>query len=170
MAEMLAPFALFAALVLGTAAAHKIVESERLARAAASLTGLPMSCGVVLSIGAAAVESSTAVALVFPASRQIAAGAAATLWTLYAVLLVRAEHKGLTLDCGCTLSKKNRDKMPLPYVRAVALAALVGVVALVPARIGLQSLDAVSGLAIFSLYLAADELIAVRVLRRRVIA
>lgn len=157
---MTAPLALFLAVVLLTAAAHKLVARDRLSAATARLTGLSPALGQPLSFAAAAVEAGAGLALVMPAARPAGALVAALLWAGYAVLLLRAHRGGRAFDCGCSFGSQAKVVSLYPARRAGFLAALAAVtVALPTATPGV--LDLFAALAFFALYLAAGELAAV---------
>lgn len=147
----------FLATVLASAAIHKLVARERLASAAAQMTGLAPGLGQPLSLSAAAVEAGAAVALLSPATRPTGYVLAGLLWTSYALLLWRARQRGDRFDCGCSLSGPSRSTEAYPAMRAAALATLAAVAALLPA--GSPNIFSVFGaLTFFALYLAAGEI------------
>lgn len=157
---MASPIALFLAVVLLTAAAHKLVARDRLAAAAARLTGVSPALGQPLSFAAAAVEAGAGLALAAPAARPAGALIAALLWAGYALLLWRAHRAGRAFDCGCSFGAQPKIVTLFPVKRAVILALLAVVVALLPA--GMPGvLDLFAALGFFALYLAAGELAAV---------
>jgi hypothetical protein len=147
----------FLATVLISAAVHKLIARDRLAAAAVRMTGLPDALGQPLSLSAAAIEAGAAVALLLPAARPAGCALAALLWAAYALLLWRARQRGEGFDCGCSLSGPSRSTEAYPALRAVALAALAAVAALLPA--GSPNILSIFGaLTFFALYLAAGEI------------
>lgn len=157
---MASPLALFLAVVLLTAALHKLVARDRLAAAAARLAGVAPALGQPLSFAAAAVEAGAGLALLMPAARPVGALVAALLWTAYAVLLLRAHRAGRAFDCGCSFGAQPKVVTLYPAKRAVVLAALAIGAGLFPVSMP-GVLDLFAALAFFALYLAAGELAAV---------
>ena len=162
----MAALSLFLALVLALSSAYKLLKRERLATAAARLTGLPLSGGALASLSAAALEATSSLAIVLPETRAIGALIAAVLWLGYAALL--AGHLGQSLDCGCSLASREKPVSLALVAKATGLAALALLVACVPA--GPYSIVApFAALGIFVLYLALDELLALPRPSRRTI-
>jgi hypothetical protein len=157
---MASPIALFLAVVLLTAAAHKLVAMDRLATATARLTGVAPALGQPLSLAAAAVETGAGLALAVPAARPAGALIAVLLWAAYALLLLRAHRAGRAFDCGCSFGAQPKIVTLYPAKRAAVLALLAVVVALLPATMP-GVLDLFAALGLFALYLAAGELAAV---------
>lgn len=150
--------ALFLALVLLSAAAHKAFQADRLAGAAARLAGVNAGFGRVLAVTAGAVELLAAIALLFAATRPAGAAIAAGLWLVYAVLLVR--RRGEAFDCGCTFGAHAAAPRVFAPARAILFAALAIAAALLPA--GAWSPEPLfAALALFSLQSAAGELAAI---------
>ena len=129
--------ALFLALVLLSAAAHKAFQADRLA---------------------GAVELLAAIALLFAATRPAGAAIAAGLWLVYAVLLVR--RRGEAFDCGCTFGAHAAAPRVFAPARAILFAGLAGAAALLPAGTGSPE-PLFAALALFSLQSAAGELAAI---------
>jgi hypothetical protein len=156
--------ALFLALVLGSAAAHKLVSRHRLAGATAKLLRLPLAVAEPLMFGAAAAEAMAAVALAIPAARLAGAAIAASLWALYAIALFAAHRRGeADLDCGCSFFPAPKAARAGPdaftLVRPLGLALVAIVVAITPAlSLGVVSVFAAA--ALFAFYLAAGEIAA----------
>jgi len=159
------PIDVFLAAVSATAAIHKIIERDRLARSAASLAGVPSRFGGALSYAAAATELTATVLLMVPAYQSLGAGIAGLLWSLYALLLWRA--RGRDLDCGCTWGP--RRSAPSSPLRALILVPIAALAVLLPGPPS-ELLAGVAGLALFSLYVAANDLIGTAASSRRFIA
>jgi hypothetical protein len=162
---MAAPLALFLALILLTAAVHKLIARDRLATAAARLAGVSPALGQPLSFAAAAVEAAAGLALLLPAARPAGALLAALLWTGYAALLLRAWRARRAFDCGCSFGAAPKLVTLYPVKRATVLAVLAVILALLPAAAP-GILDPFAALAFFALYLAAGEIAAVPSNRR----
>lgn len=165
--------ALFLALVLGTAAAHKLAARDRLAAAVGRLTGLAAPLARVAMFGAAAVEAAAAIALLFTASRPLGAVLAALLWGGYAIALATARRRGEdAFDCGCSFAVQRKPVDGAMLLRPLLLAALalgVAATALLPVA-GAPPLPGVeplfAALALYALYLAAGEIAALPSTRR----
>lgn len=157
--------ALFLAIVLASAAGHKLVASDRLASAAARLAYAPAALGLPLSLAAATIEAAAAIALLFPQTRLVGAIVAAALWIGYGALLWAA-RRAAPFDCGCSFGPPRPGREGHAPLRAFGLAALALLVTALPAAAapGLPQLFA--AFAFFALYLAANELAALAPLRR----
>jgi len=150
--------ALFLALVLLSAAAHKALQPERMAGAAARLAGTNPGFGKALAAAAGATELLAAIALLFAATRPAGAAIAAGLWLVYAALLTR--RRGEAFDCGCTFGAHAAAPRVFVPARAFLFAALAAATALLPA--GAWSPEPLfAALALFSLHAAAGELAAI---------
>ena len=125
---MMLPLVLFMALLLAASAAHKGIERQRLATASAQLTGVSAHYGPFVLLVAAAVEVLAALALALPDLRAGGALAAAGLWSLYALALLR--RRGDTLDCGCDLIAREKPVNTIAILRPATLAALAFVLCL----------------------------------------
>lgn len=160
MGQASSALAYFLAVVLVTAAVHKLVARDRLARATGRLLGLNVAVAMPVMFVAAAVEACAALALLLPATRQSGALLAAALWVLYAATLYAAYRRGdAALDCGCSFGSKPKGIDGFTRMRPVALAVLAIIVALLPTT-GTDVLAPFAGLAFFAMYLAAAELAA----------
>ena len=162
---MATAFAFFLVLVLATAAGHKIAAQDRLAAATATLLGTGLPIGRVLGLTAAAIEVLAALALIFGTTRILGAVIAGALWFAYGSALFAARRRGATLDCGCDFDAKIKPVDGFALWRAGALMVLAFIVAATPfSQTGIETLFA--ALAMFSLYLGANELAALPPLRR----
>jgi hypothetical protein len=158
---------LFLALLLFSAATHKLVERERLAASAAVLSGTSAALGPVISLGAAALEAMAGLALLFPASRAVGALIAGGLWAAYGMALVT--RYGSPLDCGCSFASREKPVDAFAVSRAFGLALLALTVFLFPAQpFSFLSIFAASGF--FALYLALGELTAITISKPRGVA
>jgi hypothetical protein len=155
---------LFLALVLTMAAAHKVMERDRLATAAAKLTGASTALGPVISLGASALEAMAALALLFPSSRVVGALLAASLWGVYSLALMR--RFGTPLDCGCSFASREKPVDALAIARAVGLATLALAVFMIPAQ-PFALLSIFAALGFFALYLAMGELTSITISKPR---
>lgn len=154
------PVVFFLAALLAGSALHKALASQRLAAAAARLSGLSQQ-GMPLLIVAGCLELAASVMLVLPGLRATGALIAALVWAAYAVALKR--HRGRTLDCGCDLVVREKPvDWPL-IARPAVLSVLALFVAGLPgAAFNGAGIDApFAAAALLALYLGASELLAI---------
>jgi Methylamine utilisation protein MauE len=166
MTPLPAPLPLFLALVLGTAAVHKLVAQPRVAAAAAALVGTGRAPGQVLALAAATLEALAAIALLLPATRVLGAGLAMALWSAYGAALVLAHRRGGAADCGCSFGAAPKPVDTFALLRAPLLVLLATLVALAPAIAPFSVEAPFAALALFALYFAAGELAALPTPRR----
>lgn len=148
---------LFLALVLAVAAAHKLLNRDRLAVATSRLTGLPVPTAALASHAAAVVEGLAALALLFAETRAVGGAVAAALWLGYAFLLSR--RLGQSLDCGCSLGQREKPVSIALVARAFGLSALALIAAFAPHE-AFSAETPFAALGFLALYLALDELLA----------
>lgn len=153
----MAALALFLALVLLGAAAHKAMQRDRLALAVARLLGLSAPIASLVLVLAAVLEALAALAIMIP---QTAAGglfAAALIWALYAAALLR--RWGAVLDCGCDFAAREKPVGTITILRPAILAALAAGCALAPPAVWTVEAPFAAA-ALFALWFAASELAA----------
>ena len=153
----MAAVALFLALVLLGAAAHKAVQRERLTHAVARLLGLSAPMAALVLVLAGVLEGLAALALLIPATQTAGAAGAAGLWALYALALLR--RRGAVLDCGCDLQRREQPVSTATIARPALLGALAAACALVPGA-GWSIETPFAAAALVALWLAASELAA----------
>lgn len=154
----MAALPLFLALLLGTSALHKALDRQRLSGAATRLAGTPASTGPLLLIAAAIAEGTAALCLLLAPLRLAGALLALSLWTLYALLLLR--RRGQSLDCGCDLVARERPVGWVQITRPALLASLAVLATLLPPMP--FTLDAPFAAAGFlALWLGAAEILAI---------
>ncbi|MBO9697537.1 MAG: hypothetical protein J7499_15195 [Sphingopyxis sp.] len=160
MSAALSVLALFLAIVLAVAAAHKLAERARLTQATMGLLRLSPALAMPATMAAAAVEFAAALALLFPASRFAGALLAALLWAGYGAALAAAARRGDGgIDCGCDFGARRSGIGRFTIARAFALACAAALLCLSPAEgggIDIQSIFA--ALAFVALLFAAGEL------------
>lgn len=160
MSPALSVLALFLAIVLAVAAAHKLAERARLAHATANLLRLSSAVAMPATMAAAAVEFAAALALLFPASRTTGAILAALLWAGYGAALVAARRRGDGgIDCGCDFGARRTGIGRFTIARAFVLAGAAGLLSLSPAGGGAIDVQSIfAALAFVALLFAASEL------------
>lgn len=133
MALIETPTAWFLALLLGVAAAHKLLWRERALTAVSGLSGLsPGPAGFALST-ALCVEIVAAIALLLPGYRAEGALLAALLWSLYFAAMARTLFsRSGAVDCGCSFGKTHRPLGRFQLLRTAALAGLAFAIAWQP--------------------------------------
>ena len=153
--------ALFLALVLAAAAVHKLVARDRLAMATGRLTGLAPPLAGVVTLAAAAVEVSAAIALVLTPVRPIGALLAAALWLVYSGALLAARRRGESaFDCGCGFAVQRKPVDGFTIARPFGLALLAAIVALLPITPVPIVEPVFAALALYALFLATGEIAA----------
>ncbi|PQM26540.1 hypothetical protein CVO77_16100 [Sphingopyxis lindanitolerans] len=160
MAAVMPILALFLAIILVVAAAHKLAERARLTRATAGLLRLAPALAMPVTMAAAAVEFAAALALLFPASRPTGALLAALLWAGYGLALLAARRRGDgAIDCGCDFGARKSGIGRFAIARAFALAAAALPLCLSPAGGGGIDIPSIfAALAFVALLFAAGEL------------
>lgn len=149
--------ACFLALVLGSAAVHKLIARDRLTRATGRLLRLNDALAAPAMFAAAAVEAAAALALLIPATQGIGAMIATALWLGYAVALHAAHRRGDdAFDCGCSFGRSSKGIDLYTRLRPLALALIALAVVALPGAFEVAAPFA--GLAFFAMYLAAGEL------------
>jgi len=175
-ALMETPAAWFMALLLGVAAAHKLLWRERALIAVSGLTRLS-SRPAGLALGAAVgIEIAAAIALLLPDYRIPGALLAALLWSLYlaAMAYTLISHGG-AIDCGCSFGKTHRPLGRFQLLRTAALALLAFALAIRPAALAagtsavampvLLVTQALCACALLALYAALDSVMSLDALR-----
>ncbi|MFN4135555.1 MAG: MauE/DoxX family redox-associated membrane protein [Novosphingobium sp.] len=154
------PVVFFLAALLAGSALHKALAHQRLAAAAARLSGLSRQ-GLPLLIVAGCLELAASVMLLLPDLRTTGALIAALVWTGYASALLR--QRGRTLDCGCDLVAREKPvDWPLIARSAVLALLALSVAALPPFAFAAPGIDAPFAAAgLLALYLGASELLAI---------
>lgn len=145
--------ACFLALVLGSAAAHKLIARERLTAATGRLLGINAALAFPAMLAAAAIEAVAALALLIPATQMLGAAMAMLLWTSYAVALWRSDAGA---DCGCSFGVHRGGIDRFARVRPLVLVLAAVPVLLFPG--GYDVVAPFAGLALFAMYLAAGEI------------
>lgn len=175
--------AVFLALLLSVAAAHKMIWHARARRAAGTLTGMAWrGTGVAVALATMS-ELGAAGLLAVPAYRAGGALLAALLWSVYFALIARSIVVGRRdADCGCSFGAAHRPLGPFQLIRCASLVLLALIVAgLCVMRAGragaISSLGSAGGgaamlvseglaaVAMLALYAALDHLMALRPLR-----
>jgi Methylamine utilisation protein MauE len=108
------------AVVLAIAAAGKLRTRAERGSFAASLRALRVPVPAALAVSVPAAEAAVAAALLAPATRRSALGAAAVLLLAFGVVALRAERRGLAVRCRCF----GADGEPLGRVQAWRNATL----------------------------------------------
>ncbi|THG81442.1 methylamine utilization protein MauE [Pseudomonas sp. A-1] len=125
--------ALAVAVILASAASHKLRAPARFANQVDDYQLLPRGLVRPVSRLLPVIEAAVAIALLVPASRQLAALAAAALLAGYglaiAINLRRGRHD---IDCGCAGPNQAQPIRPVLLLRNAALVGLALLASLVP--------------------------------------
>jgi len=165
--------AAFLSLLLLASAAHKILRRERARRAAQDLCGMRRgAAGAIVAVLAAA-EAGAGVLLWLPDARAAGAWLAASIWSTYCAVLLRAAATGRSdVDCGCSFGEMQHAPGHFHWMRALALTLLGAFVALASAHdlgaaagAGALATQFVAGFGMLAVYAALDQLTALRPLR-----
>lgn len=164
-----AQLAVFQALLLGASAVHKAVRWPHSKSVMRQFAGVPRSMSAATLGAAMACELAAGVSLIVPASRAAGAVLAASIWTVYLGLIVRAiVQQRRDVDCGCSFGSSSRPLGAFQMTRNAVLAGLAVFVAWVSAMSGgvpAQGSQVLGGIALLSLYGALDQVMALRPLR-----
>lgn len=160
----MAALALFLALVLLSAAAHKAIARERLTLVVARLLDLTAPMAALVLVLAAVLEALAALAIVIPATSAGGLLGAVLIWAFYALALLR--RRGAVLDCGCDFAAREKPVGTITILRPVVLSALAAIGALAPH--GEWSVETpFAAAALIALWFAASELAALPALQHR---
>lgn len=149
--------ACFAAMILLTAAVHKLLHMERVSASAARLAHVRQSAGPMLAGLAAATEVVAGATLLAAPLRAIGASLALGLWSTYAMLLWRAYAHGRSFDCGCSLFSRN-DRAAITPAFPTLLVVVAMAIMTLPSGEGMSIEAPFAALALFALCFASGEL------------
>jgi hypothetical protein len=162
-------FAAFEALLLMVSAGHKTVRWSYSRGVVLEFAKVPAALAAPALAGVALVESAAAAMLLLPAYRAIGGLLAASVWTVYLALIVRAIIQGRRdADCGCSFGPTRR---PLGWFQVSRSALLLGVAAMVTGvsaaggSVAVESFQVLAACALLALYGALDQVMALRPLR-----
>ncbi|HLZ98029.1 MAG TPA: MauE/DoxX family redox-associated membrane protein [Steroidobacteraceae bacterium] len=166
--------AVFQAMLLAASAVHKAARWGHSLTVMRQFAGVPAILAAA-SLGAATiVELAAGALLVMPAHRTAGAALATLIWTLYVALIVRAILQGRSdVDCGCSFAAASRPLGSFQIARNLVLAALAIFIAAAPpwgGAVPAPGTHLLGGFALLALYGALDQVMALRPLRRGVVA
>lgn len=167
MSVLVAALDMLLALVLASAAMHKIVAADRLSAATARLLGVSLEAGRVMRLLAATWEGAAAVAILWEPARPVGLGMATLLWLFYARLTAIAKRRGDAFDCGCSFASEKRGADPLTAPRALLLSLLAAAAIPAPVTPAFAPAAIFAGLGFFALMVAATEIASIVPLARR---
>lgn len=157
---------LFLALILAAAAIPKIRNADEFQGVVANYRLLPSFMVVPFAKLLPWLELGSAIALLVPPTREVAAWIAAGLFMMFAMALAINVGRGRTyIDCGCVRRPASVSRIGMFHVmRALALAAVSLFIANVPVNLSVMTLESVlmgvAAAAMFAmLYLAADVIV-----------
>lgn len=156
--------ALALAAILATAATHKLRAPRWFAAQLEAYALLPTALLAPVARALPLVEGAVAVALLLPASRSVAALAAAALLAVYAgAIAVNLWRGRRDIDCGCAGPGESQPLRPVLLSRNAALLGLALLAALPPLPRDLGAFDGFVAIAaaavLLLLYAAADGLL-----------
>lgn len=157
----------FLAIILAAAAVQKFARRQRMAIATARLTRFDLALAGPLTLAVGALEAGCAIALLFAESRVAGALVAALLWLSYALALLAARMRGDSLDCGCSFGAHVRPVDGFTLARPLVLAGLALIVMRYAGGTILAVEPIFAAMGLFSLYVAAGEVAAVPLSRRK---
>ncbi len=155
--------AAFLAALLIASALHKAVDRRRMSASVAALVGGGggPAHGLAMLGLAGGVELACGLALLAPPTRPLGAVAAATLWSLYLLLILRALAAGRRgLDCGCAFGRKTAPLGYAEVVRNLTLILLGLMVAGFAGPYAVGVLEILAGLGLLVLYVAVEQVTA----------
>jgi hypothetical protein len=166
----------FVSLLLVAAGVHKLHDRARAEQAMSRLTGIAAGQAAPAALLLAGLEIAAGAGLWVPPLRLDAALLAVLIWCGYFVFLVQAVASGQrAVDCGCSFAASNAELGLFEVLRAGALALLAMVIAgsagvapgAVAYEVGAAALTTqlLAGVALFVLYVALDQVMAVKPLR-----
>jgi hypothetical protein len=170
MPVLAAQLAVFQALLLAASAVHKAARWQHSTNVMHRFGGVPRSAAGATLSATLAVEWFAAAALLVPEYRAMGAMLAASLWTLYLGLIVRAilqQHRDV--DCGCTFGSSPASLGAFQVTRNGVLAGLAVWIASVAATSGsvpAQGSQVLGAIALLALYGALDQVMTLQPLRR----
>lgn len=164
-----AQLAVFQALLLCASAVHKAVKWPHSKSVMRQFAGVPRSMAASTLGAAMALELAAGVLLIVPGSRATGAMLAASIWTVYLGLIVRAivQHRR-DVDCGCSFGSTLRPLGAFQVTRNAVLAGFAAFIAWVSAVNGsvpAQGSQVLGGIALLTLYGALDQVMALRPIR-----
>ena len=157
---------LFLALILAVAAIPKIRNADEFQGVVANYRLLPSFMVAPFAKLLPWLELGSAIALLVPPAREVAAWVAAGLFMMFAIALAINVGRGRThIDCGCVRRPTSVSRIGMFHVmRALGLAAVSLYVAFVPLNLtGITLASGLMGVAaaamVAMLYLAADVIV-----------
>lgn len=168
-----AQLAVFQAVLLGASALHKAISWAQLREVAWRFARVPRSMAAAALSTALIAESCAGAMLISVEYRAAGALLAASIWTGYLLLILRAILEDRRdVDCGCSFGRVSRPLGAFQVWRNVLLAGLA-ILVWVSARSGgdfVQASQVLAGFALLALYAALDQVMGLRSLRRGEVA
>ena len=164
-----AQLAVFQALLLAASAVHKAAAWSRSLAVMRQFGGVPRSWSSTALGTVIASEFVAALMLLIPAYRTAGAILAATLWTVYLGLILRAILQNRRdLECGCSFGPSSRPLGAFQLLRNAVLTAMaVGIagISVVAGGVSVELSQVLGGVALLALYGALDQVMALQPLR-----
>jgi hypothetical protein len=167
-ALLVTQLAAFLALILLASSLHKMFRRDRSQSVIRDFAGVPRALAPFVAMAVAGTELVAGVLLLRPACRALGGVLAASIWTMYLGLILRAIAQGRRdVDCGCTFGVAYR---PLGAFQVTRNAVLVGMGALVgvgavgsigsTAGVAVIAMETLAALALAALYGALEQVMA----------
>jgi hypothetical protein len=164
-----AQLAAFQALLLVASSFHKIRKWSYSRSVLRQFAGVPSSLTAALLGLTVAGEAASALLLVMPTSRTTGAILASVIWSVYLVLILRAIAQGRReVDCGCSFGSARHSLGSFEVARNAVLLGFAMLIVGVSAQSGeasIQGSQVLAACALFALYGALDQVMALRPLR-----
>jgi uncharacterized membrane protein YphA (DoxX/SURF4 family) len=164
---LLAQLAAFLAVLLTASAAHKAFSWRRTRSVVQDFAGVPRPAASAAAFAACALEALAGALLLLPGYRRAGAALAAAILGVYLALIARAVAAGRgAVDCGCNFGAGPRSLGRFEVARnAVLLGAALLLLADADTIASTAPSQLLAACALFALYVAVDQLTALRPMR-----
>ena len=161
--------AAFQAVLLLASGLHKLLRRHRTRTVVHEFAGVPRYWAPFAVGAAAAAELSAGLLLLTPSLRAAGGAVAALIWGIYLLLILRAITQGRRdVDCGCTFGAARRPLGAYQVARnglLTSVALLVAAVCATGATGPVVATQILAAFALFALYAALDQVMALQPLR-----
>ncbi len=165
---LLAQIAAFLAVLLIASALHKAGSWRRTRSVVQDFAGVPRRAASAAAVAVCTVESLAGALLLLPDHRRAGAALAAAILGVYLALIARAvaRHRGV-VDCGCSFGAGSRKLGTFEVVRnATLLAAALLLLAYTDVIASIAASQLLAACALFAVYGAVDQLMALQPMRQ----
>jgi uncharacterized membrane protein YphA (DoxX/SURF4 family) len=165
---LLAQIAAFLAVLFIASAVHKAFSWRRTRTVVQDFAGVPRHAAFAAALAACAIEALAGALLLLPDHGRAGAALASAILGVYLALIARAValHRG-TVDCGCSFGAGSRSLGKFEIVRnALLLTAALLLLAYADAIASMAPSQLLAACALFALYGAVDQLMALQPMRQ----